>query len=248
MKKIASLLLIITIVVTASCTTNGLKPRTVDQFYVATGIEKYFLPDLPEWANYNQSAACFRSQTMRYFDLDALMKSYTLKYNDALQIQASFNEEYLEYKKQLKGSQVSLKDEEHIFFRSSDKVNSKIVFFDPPTFKQIHLIWLDDALVGKKEEDRLKQFMNSTVHDDGFPVLISMCLSKAEVLARFPDMAVKVISAELFSIYDVEGKRKPNLHINVNTLFKPDQKITFFSQGAKKNLQDIRGNYKTSNY
>jgi hypothetical protein len=244
MKKIVALLVLIAI---TGCASKGLRPRSVDQYYVATGIEKYFLSDIPAWANFSQSAGCFRSSNIRYFDVQALMKSYSLKYSDALQIQGSFNEEYLAIKKQNNNSQINLKDEESLFFKASEKVNSKIVFFDPPTFKQVHLIWLDEALVGKKEEDRLRNFLNSSVHDNGMPILISACLTKDEIEKKFPGLTTKIISAELFSIYDEKGEKKPSLHINVNEFFAPWQKIIFYSQGIRKNTDDI-GGVKASNY
>lgn len=230
-----------------SACSSGLKPRNVEEFYVSSGIEKYFLSDIPEWANFSQSAGCFRTKGMRYFDIDALMKSYSMKYPEAVQIQATFNEEFLTLKKTTKATP-TLKDEEVLFFKASEKVNSKINFFDAPTFKQVHLIWLDEALLGKKQEDRLKAFLQSSVHDNGFPVLISACLTKSEVEEKFPGMALKVISAELFSIYDEAGVKQPMIHTNIAAFFKPDQKIIFYKQDPKKTADDIRGNFKVSNY
>jgi hypothetical protein len=242
MKKILFILLF----TLASCST-GLKPRTVDQYYISTGVEKYFLSDIPEWANFSQSAGCFRTKGIRYFDLNALMKSYSLKYSDALQIQATFNEEFLSMKKK-PDANLTLKDEEVLFFRASDKVNSKITFFDPPTFKEIHLIWLDEALKGKSQEERLKKFLQSSVHDTGVPVLVSACLTKNDIEAKFPGIAVKAISAEMFSIYDSEGNRRPNMHIGLNEFFKPEQKLIFYTQETKKTVEDIKGTYKVVNY
>lgn len=239
-------LLMVTSVLLSSCS-SGLKPRTVDQYYTSTGVEKYFLSDLPEWANYSVSAGCYRTSGIRYFNIDALMKSYSLSYSDAIQIQATFNDEYLALKKQA-GVTVGLKEEELVFFKASDRVNSKIKFFDAPTFKQIHLIWLDEALKGKKQEDKLRNFLQSSVQDYGFPVLISACLTKSEIEAKFPNMAIKVISAEMFSVYDATGARQPSIHTQIGEFFKPEQKLIFYSQEAKKSLDNIRGNYKVSNY
>lgn len=230
-----------------SACSNGLRPRSVEEFYVSSGIEKYFLSDIPEWANFSQSAGCFRTKGMRYFDIDALMKSYSMKYPEAVQVQATFNEEFLNLKKATKATP-KLKDEEILFFKASEKVNSKINFFDAPTFKQVHLIWLDEALLGKKQEDRLRAFLHSSVHDNGFPVLVSACLTKSEVEEKFPGIALKVISAELFSIYDETGAKMPMIHTNIGAFFKPDQKIILYKQDLKKSADDIRGNYKIANY
>lgn len=246
MKKIFSAFSILSLFVLGACS-SGLKPRNVEQYYTSTGIEKYFLSDIPEWANFSQSAGCFRTKGIRYFDVEALMKSYSLKYPAAVQIQASFNEEYLTMKKK-PNITLTLKDEEVLFFKASDKVNSNINFFEAPTFKQIHLVWLDEALKGKKQEDRLRQFLQSSVQDAGFPVLISACLTKEEIEAKFPGLSIKMISAEMFSIYDDNGVKQPNLHVNLGAYFKPEQKIIFYTQESKKSVDDIRGNYKVSNY
>lgn len=224
-----------------------MKSRDVEQFYTSTGVEKYFLSDIPEWANFSQSAGCFRSKGIRYFDLNALMKSYSLKYAEAIQIQATFNEEFLVIKKR-PGIVTTMKDEEVLFFKASDRVNSKINFFDAPTFKQIHLIWLDEALIGKKAEDRLRNFLSSSTQDNGYPVLVSACLTRNEIEEKFPNLSIKTISAEMFSIYDEAGEKKPNLHINIDSFFKPDQKIIFYMQTKKKTVDDIQGKYKTANY
>jgi hypothetical protein len=219
----------------------------MEAYYSSTGVEKYFLSDIPDWANFSQSAGCFRSKGMRYFDINALMKSYSMKYADAIQLQATFNDEFMVMKKQPNIS-LTLKDEEVLFFKSSDRVSSKINFFDAPDFKQVHLIWVDEALKGKKQEDKLKQFMQSAVHNTGVPVLISACLTKPEIEAKFPNMAIKTISAEMFSIYDENGEKNPNLHINLKAFFKPEQKLIFYSQESKKTVEDIKGSYKLSNY
>lgn len=245
MKSTLLKFLVLSLMIT-SCTST-LKPRDVDQYYTSTGVEKYFLSDLPEWANYSVSAGCYRSSNIRYFNIDSLMKSYSMNYGDAVQIQATFNEEYLVLKKQ-PGVTVGLKEEELVFFRASDKVNSKIKFFEAPTFKQVHLIWLDEALKGKKQEDKLRAFLQSPTQDSGFPVLISACLTKSEIEAKFPDMAIKAISAEMFSIYDGNGVKQPSIHIQLGAFFKPEQRLIFYSQESKKSLDNIKGNYKVANY
>ena len=241
------IILILGLIFFVACSSKNLKPRDVDQYYTSTGVQKYFLSDIPEWANFSQSAGCFRTKGIRYFDIEALMKSFSLKYNEALQLQGSYNEEFLVMKKNPKIT-LSLKDEEILFFKASDKVNSKIVFFDPPTFKEIHLIWLDEALLGKKQEDKLRAFLQSPVHNTGVPILVSACLTKEEAEAKFPDMAVKIISAELFSIYDTSGMKQPSLHVNVNSFFQDGQKLIFYKQDSKKDAAEIRGTFKTSNY
>ena len=232
----------------ACSTTTGLKPRVVEEYYVSTGIERYFLPDIPEWANFSQSGGCFRTKGLRYFDIDALMKSYSLSFFEALQVQASFNEEFLAAKKLQSKESLTLKEDENIFFKASEKVGSKINFTNLPDFKRIHLIWVDETIADSAREQKLKNFLNSSVHDEGVPVLVSACLTKSDLEKRFSDINVKSISAELFSIYDAKGQKKPNLHVNLDVFFKPEQKLYFYGQSIKGPVQDITGSYKIMNY
>lgn len=232
----------------ACSTTTGLKPRSVEEYYVSTGIERYFLPDIPEWANFSQSGGCFRTKGLRYFDIDALMKSYSLSFFEALQVQGSFNEEYLAAKKAQSKDSLTLKEDENIFFKASEKVGSKINFTNLPDFKRIHLIWVDETIADSAREQKLKDFLNSSVHDEGVPVLVSACLTKADLEKRFSETNIKSISAELFSIYDSKGQKKPNLHVNVDVFFKPEQKLYFYGQSIKGPVQDITGTYKIMNY
>ncbi len=246
MNKRLILFLLFLLTILNSCG-SGAKPRNVEQLYTSTGVARYFLSDIPDWANFSQSASCFRAKGIRYFDIDQMMKSFSMKYSDAIQIQAAFNEEYLQVKKESK-AMLTLKDEEILFFKASDRIKNKINFFDSPDFKQIHLIWLDEALKGKNAEERLKTFLNSSTQDTGFPVLISACLTKHEIEAMFPGVSIKAISAEMFSIFDESGNKKPNMHLTIDSFFKPEQKIIFYMQETKKGVEDIRGKYKTANY
>ncbi len=242
---------IISILILSSCAdvaVQGMKPRTVEDYYTPTGVEKYFLTDIPTWANFDQFAKCYRTSTIRYFDIDALMKSYGLTYNKALQVQASFNEEYAEFKSKDLNHNITLKDEELLFHKVSEKVSSKIIFFDPPTFMRINLVWLDEVLGDSKKEKKLKNFLNSKVMDEGTPVLVSLCLTRSEVEKRFPDINTKMITAELFSVFDSSGNKTPGFKIELDQFFSSTQKIYFYSQATGTISENIKGLYKILNY
>lgn len=249
MKKLFISFILILSSLVSSCAYNAnLKSRTVEEYYVSTGVEKYFLADLPSWANFDQKAGCFRNTTIRYFDISALMKSYALTYNQSLQVQATFNEELLQFKKAKKDHLTTLKEEELLFYKVSEKVSSKIMFFDQPTYKQVHLVWLDEVLGDPKKEQRLKVFLNSSTMEAGVPVLLSFCLTKDEVEARFPDLNVKMMTAELFSVYDALGNKTPGFKIHLDQFFKSEQKLYFYSQKNFVPTDEVKGTYKSLNY
>ncbi|MDD4972885.1 MAG: hypothetical protein PHY93_00960 [Bacteriovorax sp.] len=232
----------------ASLNNSTMQARTVEDYYVTTGVEKYFLTDIPSWANFDQKASCYRTTTIRYFDIDALMKSYGLTYNQALQVQSSFNEEFTQFRKSDKKHRTTLKEEELLFYKVSEKVSSKIIFFDPPTFKRVNLIWLDEVLNDPKKFKKLKTFLNSKAMEAGVPVLVSFCLTKEEVESQFPELTPKVITAELFSVYDSHGARTPGFKIDLDQFFKPDQKLYFYSQKNLVPTDEVKGTYKLLNY
>ncbi len=233
-----------------SCTTQ-LKNRDVTQFYSGMGLEKYFLSEIPSWANFSPAGRCFRSKNLQYLDIGALMKSFNMTYVDALQVQASFNEEYLNIKKD-PNVRLTFKDLEILYFKASQKVAGKIKFFEAPDFSVIHLISVDEILGDKTlvREKKLKAFLQSSVHDNGFPILISSCLTKSEIEEKFPGQSLKILSAELFSSYNELGEATPGINLNLNSFFKPNQKIIYYSQLKVDSLQlnDISGNYKFTTY
>lgn len=244
-------LLLIAALILSGCsvlTGQGMKPRAVEDYYTTTGVEKYFLADIPAWANFDQAVGCYRPSTIRYFDIDALMKSYGLTYPVALQIQASYNEELVLFKGADKARMPNLKEEELLFYKVSEKVSSKIIFFDPPAFNRINLVLIDEALADPKKEKKLKSFLQSPVMDEGPPVMVSFCLTRAEVEKRFPDINTKMITAEMLSVYSFNGERAPRFQIDLTQFFKPSQKLFFYSQKNAVTNEQLKGLHKILNY
>lgn len=244
------LLLILAFILTGCSvlTGQGMKPRAVEDYYTTTGVEKYFLADIPGWANFDQAAGCYRPSNIRYFDIDALMKSYGLTYPVALQIQASYNEELVLFKGADKARLPNLKEEELLFYKVSEKVSSKIIFFDPPTFSRVNLVLLDEALTDQAREKKLKNFLKSAVMDEGPPVVVSFCLTRAEVEKRFPDINTKMITAEMFSVFGPKGDKSPRFQIDLTQFFKPTQKLYFYSQKSSVTNDQLKGLFKILNY
>ena len=245
------LVLIFVLLFSASCSFFGnsnLKSRDLDEYYVATGVSKYFLTDVPEWANFDSNAKCFKQTRLRYFDIEALMKSFGLNYNQALQLQSTFNEEFINFKIKNEKHLVTTKEEEQLFYKVSEKVNSKIYFFESPTYKKINLIMLDEILNDKKAEMKLKQFLNSKMMDTAAPVLVSFCMTRNEVEMHFPDLNAKMITSELMSVYDKNGIKTPGFTIDLDQFFSSEQKLYLYSQKKIFSSDEIKGTFKLLNY
>lgn len=242
---------LILMLITSACSVfsqQGMKPRTVEDYYTSTGVEKYFLTEIPTWANFDQTSSCYRPTSIRYFDINALMKSYGLEYSKALQVQASYNEEMVLFKGIADKHVPTLKEEELLFYKVSEKVSSKIIFFDPPAFKRINIVLIDEALYDAKKEKKLKAFLHSPVMDEGVPVIFSFCLTREEVEKRFPDINTKMITAEMLSVYGASGEKAPRFQIDLTQFFAPAQKLYFYSQKTQINNDQIKGLFKILNY
>lgn len=248
MKIILKTFIFLFITSCALVTDTKMKPRTLENYYVSTGVEKYFLTDIPNWANFDQKAACFRSFSIRYFDLSILMKSYSISYNKALQMQAAFNEEYGILQSAIGNRPTTLKEEELLFYKISEKVSNKIIFFDTPTFKKINLVWLDEIIGDAKAEKKLRGLLNSKVMEEAVPVLVSLCLSRAEIEKKYPDISEKIIPAEMMSTFNKEGGRQTSFQVYLREFFSADQKLIFFSQKNIDLTDVIIGIDKTQNY
>jgi hypothetical protein len=238
MKKI-----IIVLFLLSACANQSIKQHSIEDYYQSSGVEKYFLSSLPLWANFSTVSSCFRSEQVQYFDLNALMKSYSINYAMAIQVQGTFNEEYLKLIK-LRGNIVPFSEMQLLFFRASDRVNSKILFFDSPTFRRIHLIWIDNI-----ETQKVKKFLKSSIHDKGIPVLLSFCSTKNEIEEKFNESNYKIISAEMFSTFDFTGVKSPVLGIWLDQFFAKNQELILYSpQSNIQEIKELKGKYQIINY
>jgi hypothetical protein len=227
MRKVSFFLILFFIV---SCSTQPLKSRTVENYFQSSGIEKYFLSEIPTWANLSETSGCFRNHSVRFFDIENMMKSYNYSFVESIQIQATFNNELEALKDKNKDKTIPMNDEQLLFFKASEKVSSKLNFFDAPTFNRINLVWIDSILKDKSEEKKLRTFLNSSVFDQGVPMLVSLCMTKSEVEKLFPDFNYKILSAEMLSVFEVDGSKSPYFKLQIDKFFNEKQSLYFYSR------------------
>lgn len=242
-------LLLLTFVLTGCATTNAdkqLKRRDVEQYFSGTGVVKYFLSDLPEWANFSQTASCKRSTSVRYFNMSSLKKSYNYNYEQSVQLQYMYNVELNRLKSKTENSFIPFSEEEKMFFTLTDKVQANIRTFRVPTFKRVNLVWIDPFLKTRGGEKRLVQLLNSKAMDTGHPVLISMCLNHLELetyLGRrgLLNKNIRYIPYEMFSPYNSEGEMEYLFQINFKEIFSSKQKLYLYIPPNKMRPREFIG-------
>ena len=217
-----------------SCSLTSFKKRTLNDSFQTSGIARYFLSDLPEWINFSQTASCTRNFPTRFFDLKALRSSFALDYTQGIEFQAMFNKKIREAKD--KTDQLSFKQEEKIFFNTLDKIQSKIFYFRRPSFRRVHLIWIDPWL---SSPVKIKALLKKKYMNQGHPVFISLCLGYWELKEflkknKLDNQNIRLIPFEMFSIFNKYGNPLPSLHLHLSSLFSRKQIIHLYLPGKMR--------------
>lgn len=213
-----------------------LAERHPESMYQGSGVEQFFLPELPLWANFSQNGRCQKSVPIRYLDFSKLSASYSLGYFDSVQLQVSFNKSLEGNRKDSKQDILFLKDEVYLFTNAYQKITGLAYEFTLPEFQRIHAVWIDLYLADQERINRLKRLMQTNSMGEGFPVFISSCLGDTELQAfidkNFSNSGVKKISAEFFTPYDRNLRLGNGFSFDLKEFFGEKTVILFGPEAA----------------
>lgn len=211
--------------------------KAINEVYIPSGAEQYFLPELPAWANVSETADCRRLENIRFLDFNRLNKSYGLDLEKLIQLQLMFNNNLKKMKvdfDKIDRYSNAKKDEELLFFNSLDKVQGGVKEFLAPEFKQIHLVWIDDFLADKARVTRLKNLLSSDSFAAGFPVFVSTCLSSRE-MERFllenglAEQNIKLVSSEFLTPFADDFNLDTHKVLQLGKIFKENQALFLYT-------------------
>lgn len=259
MMKIFSLLFVIFAAVSCQSPYTSAERKQLNEYYIQSGVEQYFLADLPEWANVNQTSSCKRTDFIRFFNFSKISESYKLDYEKLLQLQLMFNVslkkrtvnfDKLEVKNMNK--RTVPKEDEVLFFNVLDKIQGGVKEFVIPEFNRVHFVLIDEYLLDPTKILKLKALTESEEFSQGFPVFVSLCSSQREVeqfisVHHFEELNPKIISSELLSPFDDENKLTYGFALDVSKLFKPQTKIYLYSHQALI-PKDLKGQISVKKY
>lgn len=228
----------------------GLQRRKVDEYFVSSGVVRYFLPEIPYWANFSEAAECRRNNSIKYLDLKMVRGSLSLTYEEAIQLQLMLNTMFIDLKKQEHIEHIPFKEEEALFFKASDRIQAGIRTFRVPNFKKIHVVWVDPFL---KNPAGLKKFMASPQMDKGHPVFLSLCHTRGELndwMANtgFVNKNIRLLSYEMLSPFNLEGDLDTKYHIYIDEIFGNDKKITLFISKSKNLPLVLEGKFQVKKF
>lgn len=227
----------------SSCQSTSFKDVNRNDFFQSTGAMRFILPEAPQWINFFSPGQCYRPSETRALNLELLKKEFNLTLRQSLNAQFYFNEELSIQKNKMSDPQnttLGLKEVELSFLKAIEKTRSR---FDPirlPDFPRVHLVWLEDWVSKNKDEkqiQKLKEFLQSSVHQEGVPVLVSFCLNQVELEKTYQETGAFSIGAEWSSVFNEESAQVPTYVFATKAFFKAQQKIIVYRQKKNKENQ-----------
>lgn len=217
-----------------SCGTSGPK-QNIDPStgYRTSGLEQFFLPELPEWANFSAPAGCFKKSSFTYLNFPKLKEAYQLSYLEMVELQAQYNERLENYFRSTAVRFLKPVEEASFFSNTLEQVRGGVRSLKLPPVKEVEVIWLESFTA--KE---LKSLSQSERFNEKLPILFSSCHSKQSLnqwLAEnhLEDSGFYLLTAEWLSPYNTLAEIKAGLHLELNELFGKNIKVTITSAKNK---------------
>ncbi|MFP5458305.1 MAG: hypothetical protein ACLGG7_06195 [Bacteriovoracia bacterium] len=220
MRNLWSLLGVLVLVV--SCATPAPTNLPVTP-YQTSGVEQFFLPELPSWANGNVNAACMRDVSIRFLDHAPLEKLHALDFRQRVEVQTQFNRKWRErYSAETKS--LSPQEEAVLLLETLEQVKGGLTELRYPSTGPIHLVWWDQLYLRANAPSWLAKLA-----DEGTPiVLVSLCrdglaLEKWVAEQKLDELGLFYFGAESLAPYDADGSQRPGPVAPLNTFFSIDR-------------------------
>jgi len=196
--------------------------------YRSSGVEQFFLPELPKWANHSGVGSCFKVSSFQYLDFPKLKEAYQLSYPQMLELQAQYNERLENYFRSTAVRFLKPMEEASFFSNTLEQVRGGVRQLKlPPVVREVDVIWLESYPVVE-----LKKLAASGQFDERLPLLFSSCHSRQSLgqwiaQEQLEEAGFYLLTAEWLSPFDKDLQYQPRLSINLKELLGPNIKINF---------------------
>lgn len=215
-----------------SCSGGPTKQDVDDAPYRTSGLEQYFLPELPAWANNSASGQCFKKHNFQYLDFPKLAEAYSLKYPELVELQAQYNERLESYFRSTAVRFVKPVEEAAFFSNTLEQVRGGVKHFKLPNgVTEVEVLWLDGYIANDKVGE-LKKLSQTNRFDERLPILFTSCMSKQDlnqwlIENDLDQVGFYSISAEWLNPYDSELAMKAGLRLEIKKLLNENVRIKF---------------------
>lgn len=203
-----------------------------DTPYQTSGLEQYFLPELPTWANHSASGQCFKKHSFQYLDFTKLASVYQLKYADLIELQAQYNDRLESYFRSTAMRFVKPVEEAAFFSNTLENVRGGVKTFKiPEGVNKVDVIWLD-RYISLNQVNEIHKMNQMGKFDERLPILFTSCFSKQDlnqwlIENNLDQVGFYTLSAEWLSPYGNDLTLKPGLHLELKKLLREKTQIRF---------------------
>jgi hypothetical protein len=232
MKYLSFSLLLILI----SCSQSEIRKDISDTPYRTSGIEQYFLAELPAWANHSASGQCFKKHSFQYLDLNKLGGVYQLKYPELIELQAQYNDRLESYFRSTAVRFIKPVEEAAFFSNTLENVRGGVKTFKLPLMAdKVDVIWVD-RYIALKQVSEIKKMQQMGRFEERLPILFSSCLSRQDlnqwlIENNLDQIGFYSLTAEWLSPYSSGLEMKPGLHLEIKKLMGANVQVRFVSPG-----------------
>jgi hypothetical protein len=196
--------------------------------YRTSGVEQFFLAELPSWANFSSSGSCFKESSFHYMDFSKLKEAYQLSYLEMIELQAQFNERLETYFRSAAVRFIKPVEEASFFSNTLEQVRGGVRSLKLPNVKEVEVIWFEGLA-----PDELKKMAQSDRFNEKLPVLFSSChshqgLTQWLMQEKLDNVGFRLITAEWLNPFSSEGKLTAGLHLELGQLFGKEIKVSLF--------------------
>jgi hypothetical protein len=216
-----------------SCSSGFLRKDSEGNPYQSSGVEQYFLPQLPKWANSSASGRCFKKHNIHYLDFKKLSEVYELSYPELIEFQAQYNEKLESYFSSAEENFLKPVEEANLFSNVLESVKGGVKSFKLPAVQRVEVIWLD-RYIDLNQVGELKKMSISGRFDENLPILFSSCLSREDlnqwiIDQELEDIGFYTLSAEWLSPYGSDLKLRPGPQIELRKLMGDKTQLRFIA-------------------
>lgn len=232
--RFLSYLVLLTLISCGSSTPTRPQVEGESAPYRTSGIEQFFLPQLPGWANHSSAGECFKASSFQYLDFIKLKEAYQLTYPQMIELQAQYNERLENYFRSTAFRFLKPVEEASFFSNTLEQVRGGVRSFKLPQVKEVEVLWLESFTV-----EELKAMNKNGHFDERLPILFSSCHSRQSLnqwllQEGLESVGFYLLTAEWLSPYSSSGELKAGLRIELRELLGKDIKFTIYSSGSKQ--------------
>ncbi len=239
--RFLSFFLLLSLISCGSTEVKKSETSNLNQPYRTSGVEQYFLPELPGWANSSEGGGCFKSNSFQYLDFAKVNGNYQLTYLQMLELQAQYNKRREDYFRSTAYRFLKPVEEASFFNNTLQEVRGGVRLLQLPEVPVVDVVWLESFLQDERGLQVLTQLSASGKFDERPVILFSSCLSHMRLNqwlmeSGLDNVGFFILSAEWLTPYSSDYSLKTGMKIELDKIVGPQAVINIIQPNKKHRI------------